>query len=169
VLLAPGALVFRIVDHPGSWRNERAEWIVKQRGRHRPARQNPTRECVKDVYSLRKFLGKRGLESVPVYAIVVFTSPNLELSAADPVVPICEVRLVPRAGPRVPWMSDRTADDPQRRRRDHRGLTLPRSGRITDVVLQIHATRRSSGCCSWAPLAAPAGPGRVRSRVRACT
>jgi hypothetical protein len=92
VLLGPpGALVFRIVDHPGAWRNERAEWIVKAGGRHRPARQNPTRECVKDVYALRKFLGKRGLEHVPVYAIVVFTSPNLELSAADPVVPICEV------------------------------------------------------------------------------
>jgi hypothetical protein len=28
---------------------------------------------------------------VPVYAIVVFTSPNIKLKANGPVVPICEI------------------------------------------------------------------------------
>ncbi len=88
----PGALVFRIVDYPGTWINERAEWITRSRnGGLKPARTNPTRECVKDVMALRKFLSKRGLDKVPVYAIVVFTSPHVNLSASGPVVPICEI------------------------------------------------------------------------------
>lgn len=88
----PGALVFRIVDYQGTWINERAEWrIVKPPDKLRPAPSNPTRECVRDVYALRKFLAKHGLERVPVYAIVVFTSPNVDLSASGPIVPICEI------------------------------------------------------------------------------
>lgn len=88
----PGALVFRIVDYPGKWRNERANWLEFRRHKMRKARTNPTRECAHDVYNLRKFLKKKGLEHVPVYGIVVFTSENVELSAADPVIPICEIR-----------------------------------------------------------------------------
>jgi hypothetical protein len=88
----PGALVFRIVDYPGVWINERAEWINRSRnGGMRPARTNPTRECVRDVAALRKFLAKRGLDKVPVYAIVVFTSPHVNLSGSGPAVPICEI------------------------------------------------------------------------------
>ncbi len=88
----PGALVFRIVDYVGQWRNERAQWFVQTRdGRIKPANQNPTRECVDDVLALRKFLKKYGLESVPVYGIVVFEKSNVQLSAADPVVPIAEI------------------------------------------------------------------------------
>ncbi len=88
----PGALVFRIVDYPGVWINERAEWINRGRnGGLRPARTNPTRECVRDVVALRKFFAKRGLEKVPIYAVVVFTSPNANLSASGPAVPICEI------------------------------------------------------------------------------
>ncbi len=88
----PGALVFRIVDYSGIWSNERAEWIIRTRdGNLRPAKTNPTRECVRDVYALRRFLAKRGLEQVPVYAIVVFTSPKVRLSADGPVVPVCEI------------------------------------------------------------------------------
>jgi hypothetical protein len=93
VLLGPpGALVFRIVDYTGSWINERAEWrVVTGDGKLRSARTNPTRECARDVYALRRHLAKRGLEKVPVYAIVVFTSPNVKLKANGPVVPICEI------------------------------------------------------------------------------
>ncbi len=88
----PGALVFRIVDYKGNWRNERANWLVLRGGKMRKARTNPTRECAHDVYNLRKFLKKKGLERVPVYGIIVFTDPNVELSAAEPVIPICELR-----------------------------------------------------------------------------
>lgn len=87
----PGALVFRIVDYPGVWINERAEWINRVKGRLRPAKSNPTRECAKDVFALRKFLGRHNLVQVPVYGIVVFTARNLELSADGPVIPVCEV------------------------------------------------------------------------------
>jgi hypothetical protein len=85
-------LVFRIVDESGVWINERAEWINKNaNGKLRPAKINPTRECVKDVYALRKFLIRHGLDQVPVYGIVVFSSPNARLSADGPVVPVCEI------------------------------------------------------------------------------
>lgn len=88
----PGALVFRIVDHTGVWKNERDRWVVQTKnGTLRKANSNPTHECVKDVYALRKFLAKKGLQRVPVYGIVVFTSPNVRLSADGPVVPICEI------------------------------------------------------------------------------
>jgi hypothetical protein len=88
----PGALVFRIVDYAGAWINERADWrITTKQGSLRLAKTNPTREAVHDVVALRKFLAKHGLERVPVYAIVVFTSPNVKLSADGPVVPISEI------------------------------------------------------------------------------
>lgn len=88
----PGALVFRIVDYTGVWMNERAEWVVRTKdGNLRHAKANPSRECVRDVYALRKLFSKRGLGNVPVYAIVVFTSENVSLSGDGPVVPICEI------------------------------------------------------------------------------
>ena len=88
----PGALVFRIVDYTGTWINERAEWhVVNNKGGLRNSSTNPTRECVKDIYALRKYLGKRGMENVPVYGIVVFSEPNIKLSADGPVVPISEI------------------------------------------------------------------------------
>lgn len=88
----PGALVFRIVDYTGVWKNERANWVEQVKGgRLRPSRKNPTRECVRDIYALRKFLARHNLQQVPVYGIVVFTSPNVKLSASGPVVPICEI------------------------------------------------------------------------------
>lgn len=89
----PGLLVFRIVDYTGYWRNERVDWRVPTRdGKElRTAKTNPSRECVRDVYALRKFLGKHGLTNVPIYAIVVFASPNVKLEAQGPVVPICEI------------------------------------------------------------------------------
>lgn len=95
----PGALVFRTVNYRGKWRNERADWKIEVKGRLRPAKTNPTLECVRDVEALRKFLAKRGLERVPVYGIVVFhTIPQeaLRLEGADPVVPICETHTLYR-------------------------------------------------------------------------
>lgn len=88
----PGALVFRILDESGTWMNERDQWRnLTKNGKLRAARINPTHECVRDVYALRKFLARHGLQRVPVYGIVVFTSPNIKLSADGPVVPICEI------------------------------------------------------------------------------
>ena len=67
----PGALVFRIVDYTGTWINERADWrMIAKDGKLRNASTNPTRECAKDVYSLRKYFAKRGVANVPVYGIV---------------------------------------------------------------------------------------------------
>jgi hypothetical protein len=87
----PGALVFRTVDHNGIWKNERAEWMVEtKKGTLRRAPDNPTRECARDVYALRKYLTKKGLGQVPVYGIVVFTGQHVRLFADGPVIPISE-------------------------------------------------------------------------------
>ena len=87
----PGALVFRTVDYTGTWRNELSEWKVKDKnGDIKSAPSNPSRECARDVYALRKYLGKRKLNDVPVYGIVVFHSQQLTLQAAGAVVPITE-------------------------------------------------------------------------------
>lgn len=87
----PGALVFRIVDYSGLWRNERTEWktLNPKNGKLGPSRTNPTRECARDVYALRKYLAKRKLDKVPVYGIVVFhDGSNVTLQAAGPVIPV---------------------------------------------------------------------------------
>ena len=92
VIGPPGALVLRIVDHNGFWRNEKAEWLVKdpRSGKMKAAPSNPSRECARDVYALRKYLAKRNLTKIPVYGAVVFHSSNLTLQGAGPVVPITE-------------------------------------------------------------------------------
>ncbi|NDJ85341.1 MAG: NERD domain-containing protein [Chloroflexi bacterium] len=87
----PGVLVLRTVDHKGEWHNERAEWRVRdKKGRLRPASDNPTRECARDVYALRKFLAKRGLDQVPVYGVVVFVSDRVKLRGQGSIIPIAE-------------------------------------------------------------------------------
>lgn len=89
----PGALVFRIVDRPGIYLNEGADWLERVGGRpYMLSRHNFTRECVTDVYALRKFLAVRQLSNVPVYGIVVFTDPSTQLEARQPVVPIAALR-----------------------------------------------------------------------------
>lgn len=85
----PGALVFRVVDYDGHWRNERAQWhVMDERGKMRGAPSNPSRECARDVYALRRHLKKRRLEKIPVYGIVVFTNPHVTLQGSGQVVPI---------------------------------------------------------------------------------
>lgn len=90
----PGVLVFRTVTYNGTWRNELAEWKIKdpKSGKLKPASTNPSRECARDVYALRKYLAKRKLDNVPVYGVVVFHSSNLVLQGAGSVVPIAETR-----------------------------------------------------------------------------
>lgn len=96
LLVGPaGVLVLRIVSHNGTWRNERAEWRVKRpNGKMVAAPSNPSRECARDVYALRKYLAKHQLSDVPVYGMVVFHSPNVILQGESPVVPITETRLL---------------------------------------------------------------------------
>lgn len=90
----PGALVFRTVDYGGEWINERVDWRNRIKGnRLRPASTNPTRECARDVYALRKFLANRRLEKVPVYGVVVFTKP-VKLSGQGSIIPIAEKHLL---------------------------------------------------------------------------
>jgi hypothetical protein len=88
----PGALVLRTVDYNGFWRNEKAEWLIKdpKSGRMKSAPSNPSRECARDVYALRKYLAKHKLDKIPVYGAVVFHSSSLTLQGSGPVVPITE-------------------------------------------------------------------------------
>ncbi len=89
----PGTLVFRIVDKPGIFLNEGADWLERKGGQtYELSRMNPTRECVTDVFALREYLARRGLSAVPVFAVVVFTHPQAQISARQPVVPVAELR-----------------------------------------------------------------------------
>src|SRR5258707_4658843 len=89
----PGALVFRIYDLPGDYSTEGADWLERKGGRTFVlSKLNLTRECVTDIYALRKFLARLGLSDVPVYGVVVFTNSQVQLSARQPVVPIAALR-----------------------------------------------------------------------------
>jgi hypothetical protein len=89
----PGVLVFRTVNYRGAWINERVDWRNRTSKGLKLASTNPTRECARDVYALRKYFAKRGLEKVPVYGMVVFTAPDeaVDLQADAPVIPVAEL------------------------------------------------------------------------------
>jgi hypothetical protein len=88
----PGVLVFRLVDTPGSFSNEGADWLERRDSGFVLSRLDATRDCVTDVYALRDYLGKRNLTTVPVYGLIVFTAPEVQLTARQPVVPIADIR-----------------------------------------------------------------------------
>ena len=90
----PGALVFRTVDYKGGWINERTEWRRRgKNGKLQKANTNPTKECARDVYALREYYKKQGLEKVPVYGIIVFVTPvdKLDLKADGPIMPVTSI------------------------------------------------------------------------------
>jgi len=89
----PGVLVFYLVDKPGAFTNEGADWLErKPGGAFALSRLNATRNCISDIYALRKYLARHQLAHVPVYGLVVFTAQGVQLSARQPVVPIAELR-----------------------------------------------------------------------------
>jgi hypothetical protein len=84
-----------VVDYGGTWRNELAEWKIRDaQGRVRTAPTNPSRECARDVYALRTYFGKRSLQDIPVYGMVVFHNPTMELQGDGSVVPISKTELL---------------------------------------------------------------------------
>ena len=88
----PGALVFRITDASGVFTNERADWLQKDSsGRFNTMRQSFTRECITDIHALRDYLAHRGLSKVPVYGVVVFVNPQVQVSTRQPVVPVAQL------------------------------------------------------------------------------
>ena len=89
----PGALVFRITDAKGIYLNEGADWLERQGGQNFVlSKLNVTRECVTDIYALRDYFARHRLNNIPVYGVVVFNSPEAQLTARQPVVPIAELR-----------------------------------------------------------------------------
>ncbi|MHB8624852.1 MAG: NERD domain-containing protein [Aggregatilineales bacterium] len=107
----PGALVFRITDSPGSFLNERTDWLEQTAGRSFTLRHNFTRECVVDIHALRDYLAKRGLNTVPVYGIIVFVNPRTEVSTRQPVVPVAQLSTLKTVLQRDYLAQDRIAPD----------------------------------------------------------
>ncbi|MBN1967488.1 MAG: NERD domain-containing protein [Anaerolineae bacterium] len=98
VLVGPnGALVFYFFHQPGQFICERNLWFVHERGQAQPklSRLNPTHQVVKDVGALRRYFGERGLEQIPVYAVVVLTNPRTAITVTQPVVPVAQLNDVP--------------------------------------------------------------------------
>lgn len=93
VLVGPnGALVFYFVDRSGGYFCEGETWLVQSGVDYRPAGINPTREVVRDVNALRRYLAERNLGNMPVYAVIVFTHPRANVSTRQPVVPVAHLR-----------------------------------------------------------------------------
>lgn len=91
VLVGPaGVLVFRIVDLEGSFLNEAGNWLKEGRPGDWKAMTfvNPTRDAIKDIKSLREFLGERDITDVPIFGVVVFTKddPVAQLTLKEPAV-----------------------------------------------------------------------------------
>lgn len=98
VLLGPnGALVFYFFRKQGAYVSERHIWLERDGQSLIPMRENPTQEAVKDVNALRAFLKARGLESIPVYAVVVVVDPRTAVSVQQPVVPVAHMHNVQTA------------------------------------------------------------------------
>ncbi len=90
----PGALVFRIVDSEGDFRNDKGDWLQhNNRGQWMPARVNPTYEAIVDIKALREYLRQYNLEQVPVYGVVVFTKDPMlaRIAIKDPVVLVAQL------------------------------------------------------------------------------
>ena len=85
----PGALVFRIVDEEGDFRNDKGDWLKRNRqGEWMPAPVNPTHEAIVDIKALREYLARYNLGNVPVYGVVVFTKDPMlaRIEVKEPVV-----------------------------------------------------------------------------------
>lgn len=98
VLLGPnGALVFYFFRKKGAYVSERNIWLERDGKSLVPMRENPTQEAVKDVNALREFLKARGLESLPVYAVIVVVDSHTAVSVQHPVVPVAHMHNVQMA------------------------------------------------------------------------
>ena len=95
ILVGPnGALVFYFFTQKGNFYCEGNAWFRQNAREMTPLRANPTREVVKDVSALRDYLGERGLERVPVYAVIVVSYRETVVTAQRPVVPVAHMHNV---------------------------------------------------------------------------
>ncbi len=89
----PGALVMRVSKQSGTFRNEDLDWLESRNGKPPILSGHKfSLECLQDVLSLREYLGKHGLTSIPVYGIVIFINPDVQLSASNPRIPFADIR-----------------------------------------------------------------------------
>jgi Nuclease-related domain len=89
----PGVLVFRITQKGGTFYNKGQYWLKqKDKDDWQPLSRSPTKECVDDIKKIREFLAARGLESVPVFGVVVFTAeaPATRVTLENPTVPVLQ-------------------------------------------------------------------------------
>ncbi len=86
-----GILVLRISGRKGSFGNDKGHWLKRRRtGAWMPMRWNPTQQAVRSQNRIRAFLHDRGLQDLPLFAVIVFTreAPSVELTLNDPAVPV---------------------------------------------------------------------------------
>lgn len=86
----PGVLVFRITDMQGKFLNEGNKWLsIDKQGKHKPMRDNPTQDAVKDIKALQDYLERNNLLEVPIFGVVVFTKdhPTAQLEVKVPQIP----------------------------------------------------------------------------------
>ncbi len=98
VVVGPtGVLVLNLVSWRGIYRNDGDSWQVRESGSDfRLTRENPSRELLQQVQTIREMLAGRQLFYVPVYALIVFTEKRVNLSMNRPVVPVVKLADVTR-------------------------------------------------------------------------
>ena len=86
-----GVLVFRITDKQGDLLNERGNWLVRNsQGRLDTLKTNFTQDAVDDMKKLKDFLTLRELPDMPVFGVVVFTTPEdlTRIEKKEPRIPV---------------------------------------------------------------------------------
>lgn len=89
----PGVLVFRITQKGGTYYNKGQYWMKQSdKDDWKPLNWSPTKECVDDIKKIREFLAARGLDTVPVFGVVVFTEdpPATRVTLEEPLVPVLQ-------------------------------------------------------------------------------
>ncbi len=89
----PGVLVMRITTRGGVYFNQGSKWSKqKDKANWTALRWSPSEEVVADVHKIREFLQTRGLNQIPVFAVVIFTedAPVTRVTTENPVVPVMQ-------------------------------------------------------------------------------
>jgi len=89
-----GILVLRTVERTGIFYAEAQRWMIQRdRDQWRTLRWSPTREVLHDVQQLERYLASKGLKSVPIQGLIVFTAPppTTTIHAPAALVPVAQL------------------------------------------------------------------------------
>ncbi len=91
-----GVMLLKLIDEPGIFRCEGDVWLLRRAGRDFSSwERNPSREMIQEIDAMGAFLAQKGLEGVPISAVIVFTHRSAEISTRAPAIPITTLEYLP--------------------------------------------------------------------------